>query len=73
MRKLLIAEKAAPLVGISAYALRKGAKQGRFPFIPAGNRVLFEVEAVNRALDEEMEANRARARQEYEQYRGLLL
>lgn len=70
MRKLLKAEEAAAVVGLSAYELRRGAKQGRYPFINAGNRVLFDVEAVNRAIDEEMEINRKRARRDYEKSGG---
>ena len=46
--------QASQLTGLSTYALRKGAKSGRFPSIRAGEsetgKILFELQLLAQAL-----------------------
>lgn len=48
---------ASKLTGLSAYALRKGAKEGRFPHIRAGGtekgKILFNLESLAQTLSDE--------------------
>ena len=63
--KLVDIKTAAAALGISEFALRKGARQGRFPYVrPTGgatSRYLFDVERCEEVLRAEMDENRQEA------------
>ena len=63
--KLVNIKTAAAALGISEFALRKGARQGRFPYVrPTGgatSRYLFDVERCEAVLRAEMEESRQEA------------
>ncbi|MDR3597087.1 hypothetical protein [Clostridium sp.] len=52
---------ASKLTGLSTYALRKGAKEGRFPAIRAGGttngKILFDLESLAQVLTNEAMAS----------------
>ncbi len=64
--KLYTIKEAAPLLGISQYALRVGVRSGRFPcFRPtssAGSPYLVSIEKIEEAMLREMERQGEEAR-----------
>jgi len=57
MAQIVNITQASKLVGVSTYALRKGAKEGRFPHIRAGGtengKFLFDIELLAQSLASE--------------------
>ena len=54
MAQIVNITQASKLVGLSTYALRKGAKEGRFPSLRAGGttngKILFDLELLAQSL-----------------------
>ena len=67
--KLYTIKQAAPLLGISEYALRLGVRSGRFPcFRPTAagrSPYLISLELVEKVMEEEMLTNHASPSNEY--------
>lgn len=61
MTRLVNISRASEMTGLSKYELRKGAKQGRYPFMLSGNKVLFDPEQLSAVFVRQMEANRQEA------------
>ena len=63
--KLVNIKTAAAALGISEFALRKGARQGRFPYVrptnSATSNYLFDVKSCEAVLRAEMKKNRREA------------
>lgn len=49
------------MTGVSKYELRRGAKQGRYPFILCGNKFMFDPAQLSAVFERQMEENRRAA------------
>jgi len=65
--KLVNAKEAARITGLSEWELRKGVKQGKYPFIKAGEtKYLFNVEALEQTIIQQMEENQRKAKEAFD-------
>ena len=73
MIQLVNIKEAAKRTGLSEYELRKGVKQGKYPFIKAGEtKYMFNVEALEQSIVQQMEYNQQQAAQGFAaRYRGV--
>ncbi len=61
--RLLTTEEASAATGISQYELRKGAKEGRYPYIPMGSprnkfrKMKWNLAALEESIRQQMEQN----------------
>ncbi len=55
--KLLKRSEAAAATGLTPWALRQGALDGRFPSMRIGNRIYFDLDLLEKAIHGEMRAN----------------
>lgn len=53
--------RASEMTGVSKYELRRGAKQGRYPFILCGNKLMFDPAHLSAVFERQMEENRMEA------------
>lgn len=51
--KLMTVNEAAPLLGRTAQQLRRGMKDGRYPYVPVGSRQLVDVDELAEVIREE--------------------
>ena len=54
-------KETAAITGLSAYELRMGAIQGRYPFVYCGKKRMFDPEMIRQVLLEQMRTNRMKA------------
>lgn len=52
--RLVTVKQASEAVGISSYALLRGAKDGIYPHEKSGNRFLFDVDLLEKTIRERM-------------------
>lgn len=64
-------KEAAKITGLSEYELRRGVKQGKYPFIKAGTKHMFNLDALEAAIARMMYENQQNAKQGFAQYRGF--
>ncbi len=53
--KLVNRNAAAQATGLSAWELRKGALEGKYPHVRVGNRFFFDVDTLTNVLRSQME------------------
>lgn len=66
-------EEAAKATGLTATALRRGIKQGKYPYIKVGNgrgRIFVNIDMLNKAINQEALNNQERQAKLYEQYKN---
>lgn len=61
MTQLVNISRASELTGVSKYELRKGAKQGQYPFFMCGKKMMFNPILLSAYFDKKMEENRMEA------------
>ena len=54
-------KETAAITGLSAYELRQGALQGRYPFVYCGKKRMFDPDMIRQLLLEQMRANMMKA------------
>lgn len=54
--RIVTRTKAAEITGLSVWELRKGAMEGRYPHIKAGNRFMYDVDLLEETIRNEMTA-----------------
>lgn len=64
--KLIPLKEAAQMVGLSCYALRQGTKLGEYPVHRAGNRYLYDIEALEAAIHSSMKARQREAVEQWQ-------
>lgn len=60
---LINIKEAAKITGLSEYELRRGVKQGKYPFIKAGTKHMFNLDALEDAIARMMYENQQHAKQ----------
>lgn len=61
MTQLVNITRASEMTGVSRYELRRGAKQGRYPFLLCGNKMMFDPIQLSTVFERQMEENRLEA------------